>query len=290
MWLLLAAIGVGCEEGDQAAVPATQPSPRSEVRVASLVPAVTNMLLELGQRDLLVAVSNYDTDERVAGLPRVGDLLTMDWEQLAAARPTHMVVQMSREKTPPGAIERADRLGIELVHVKIERLNDIGATIQQLGQTLMPSAGGRATGATGSQWRTRFEAALADAAALAPEEKLAVLVALAPDLSFVAGRNNYLDDLLSLAGAQNVIPADMPPWPNLDRELLASLRPRRVVLIVPSATEAQLAEARRAVESLAKQWGLTWEDVTVISDPYAMVPGWSVIEVLKRMAQQPAAH
>ena len=70
------------------------------MRVASLVPAVTNMLLELDQGHMLVAVSNYDTDPRVQDLPRAGDLLTMDWEQIAAAHPTHIVVQIT--ETEPG--------------------------------------------------------------------------------------------------------------------------------------------------------------------------------------------
>ena len=68
-----------------------------------------------------------------------------------------------------------------------------------------------------------------------------------------------------------------------------ALRPARVVFILPNATEAQLAEARRAVASLRAQWGVEWESVSVLSDPYAMVPGWSVIDVARELVKGRAA-
>lgn len=261
---------------DSSAPPASPDAGPGAVRIASLVPAVTNMLLELQQRDKLVAVSTYDTDPRVEGLPRVGDLQNIDWEQIAAARPTHMIVQMSEEKTPPGAIQRARDLDVEIVHVRIEGLADIASTIDQLEKQL--AADGQ------PDWKGRFEQALATARAGGDAQTpVPTLVALAPDFSFVAGRNNYLDDILKGAGGINVVPEDMATYPNLDREKLISLRPARVALILPNATEAQLAEARRTLESLAPAWGLSWDDVILITDGYAMVPGWSVIDISRRL-------
>jgi hypothetical protein len=67
--------------------------------------------------------------------------------------------------------------------------------------------------------------------------------------------------------------------------MLLSLRPRKVALILPDATEAQIAEARRAVDSLGPHWGLSWDDVILITDPYAMVPGWSVVDVSRRLTE-----
>ncbi len=266
----------GCDkqEAESAPTPA-----EAEVRVASLVPAVTNMLLELGESEKLVAVSNYDTDPRVEGLPRAGDLLTIDWEQIAAARPTHMVVQTPAERTPPGAIERAEALGIEIVHVRITRLQDIFETLRQLELAL--------TGRDEDRWWSNKLRGELDGAVPfeAPSVPVPTLIALSADLGFVAGRRNYLDDLLHNAGGVNVVPEDLPDYPRLDREMLLSLRPQKLVLILPDATEPQLAEARAAVDSLSADWGRGWEDVIVITDPYAMVPGWSVIEVSRRLTE-----
>ena len=276
-WLLLQVAIIGC---DSEATPATGEHEARKVRVASLVPAVTNILVELDQTEKLVAVSNYDTDSRVQGLPRVGDLLTIDWEQLAAARPTHMLIQIPAEKTPAGALQRARELGIKPVHVKIERLQDIAATIDQLENEL---GGGQGA------WRARFERELAEAAGGRTGAAVPTLIGLSSDLSFVAGRKNYLDDLLELAGGENVAGLGMAPYPTLDPEQLMTLRPERIVIILPNATEAQLAEARHTVDSLRAQWGLGWESVTVLADPYAMVPGWSVIEIARALGRGSAA-
>src|SRR5512133_3272282 len=56
-------------------------------RVASLVPAATEMLVGMGAGDRLVAVSNYESSPVVKDLPRVGDYQSTDWETLARLRP-----------------------------------------------------------------------------------------------------------------------------------------------------------------------------------------------------------
>src|SRR4051794_26460524 len=60
------------------------PTTQSSIRIASLVPAVTDLLLGMNQRDKLVAISNWDPREpSLADLPRAGDYRTVDWEKLA---------------------------------------------------------------------------------------------------------------------------------------------------------------------------------------------------------------
>src|SRR5688572_12395907 len=265
----------GCD-GEPPA-PTTRPA-QETARVASLVPAVTNMLLELDQQGLLVAVSNYDTDPRVAALPRVGDLLTMDWEQIAGARPTHMIVQMSPEQTPAGAVERAKSLGVGIVHVKITRRDDVAATLHNL-------EGALAGEGTAKHWADEFEAGVKKASSSAPKTPVPTLLTLSPDFTFVAGRRNYLDDLLEQAGGVNVVPGTMADYPKLDQEALRSVRPARVAIILPDATDAQIAEARRTLESLKPAWGLEWEDVLLFTDAYAMVPGWSVIGLCRKLSE-----
>ena len=99
-------------------------------RVASLVPAATDMLLGMGAGEHLVAVSNYETSARVAKLPRVGDYQTTDWETLARLRPDAMIIQIAPDRLPPGLKQRADELHIALVNVKIDRLQDVFATME----------------------------------------------------------------------------------------------------------------------------------------------------------------
>ncbi len=283
--LLVLACLPGCRDDEDP--PATRPADGGRaVRVASLIPAVTNMLLELGEAEALVAVSNYDTDPRVESLPRVGDLLTIDWEQIAAAQPTHMIVQLSPEKIPPGARERAAEMDIQIVSVQLTTLDDIERALGTLQRELAPESA--------LSWSVRFRDALdanltgvlgdpPDPARLQVAE---TLIALSPDLEFVVGYENYLNDLLKGAGGSNVLPGRIQqPYPRLDREMLLSLRPTHLILILPDAAPAQVEEARRALENLEPAWGLAWEDVLLVTDPYAMAPGWSVVDLHRRMVE-----
>src|SRR5436305_12578688 len=56
-------------------------------KIASLSPAATDMLIGLGAKDHLVAVSNYESSPESKDLPRVGDYQTTEWETLSRLRP-----------------------------------------------------------------------------------------------------------------------------------------------------------------------------------------------------------
>ena len=112
-----------CDRGRPGVGPTTRPG---KAAVASLVPAATDLLLDMGARDRLVAVSNWDADRpEIAGLPKVGDYRTVDWEKLIELRPDVMVVQFRADKMPPGMEERAESAGIRLVNIRIVRLEDV---------------------------------------------------------------------------------------------------------------------------------------------------------------------
>src|SRR5687768_5191621 len=115
--------------------PATAPTTRPACKtVASLVPAATDMIIGMGAGERLVAVSNWDAERpEIAGLARVGDYRTVDWEKLATLRPDVMIVQWRPDKMPPGVAERAAELNIRLVNLRIVYLEEIFTALQTLG-------------------------------------------------------------------------------------------------------------------------------------------------------------
>src|SRR5205814_5566597 len=116
--------------------PATQ-APSSRITVASLVPAATDVILNMGAGDHLVAVSNWDPKlPELDRLPRVGDYRTVDWEKIAEVKPSTMIVQFAPGKMPAGLEDKARSMGIRLVNIKLNRLDDIFTTIDQLGEAV----------------------------------------------------------------------------------------------------------------------------------------------------------
>ncbi len=269
--VLAAFIGTACLAGcNEANPPASQSD--TTPRVASLSPAATDLLLGMGAGDRLVAASNYDADPRVADLPRVGDYQAFDWEQLADVQPTVIVVQVGANRLPPGAADKAKRLGARFVNAKIDRLADIRRVLGELATV----AGVDADAAV-----ERFDESLGAPAGANGRPR--VLVLLNTDLTFSAGRGNYIDDLIEHVGGQNALGNDFAAWPQLDRETLVSLAPAAVVLLLPGATDATIAEARANWRQLAGTALPPWEAVTVVTDDYAMVPGWRVVELAERL-------
>ena len=266
--VLAALIGIlavaGCGEERERPSAGTGPP-----RIASLSPAATDLLLGMNAGDRLVAVSNYDADPRVADLPRAGDYQTFDWEQLSAVAPDAIVVQVGVESLPAGAADKAGRLGATFVNAKIDRLANIRRVLGELATLADVDRDAALAG---------FDAALGPAQPIAGVPSR-VLVLLNTDLTFAAGRENYLDDLIEHVGGQNAVGDDFAAWPQLDREALVSLSPDAVVLILPGATDATVAEAEANWRQLPADRLPPWEEVTVVTDDYAMVPGWRVIEL-----------
>src|SRR5688500_6633915 len=139
-WCMVAiALGGGACDDDGAAPP--KPSPTSHITdqttVASLVPAATDLLLGMGAGDQLVAVSNWDADRaEIARLPRVGGYRSIDWEKLASIRPDVMSVHVVPEKMHAGVSSRAEEMVIELVNLKIGYLEEVLASLDQLGRAI----------------------------------------------------------------------------------------------------------------------------------------------------------
>ena len=245
--------------------------------VVSLSPAATDLLLAMGAADRLAGVSTYDSEPRVSTLPRVGDYENVDWERIATLAPKHMIVQMAADRVPTGFRERAARLGITVHVVQIDRLQDI---LNQCGE--IASAVGCAE--QGEKLRTSLgQRLLIVKASVAGKPRLRTLLVTNADGLGVAGRETYLDDLLTAAGGANVVTAR--GYVKLDREALLALSPDAIVRLAPSPTAAQREAMKAAWENLADLPAVKKGRVLTIQEPWALMPGAHVGELAARFAR-----
>lgn len=271
---LVILIAVGCDRARD--MPATRPAGR---RVASLSPAATDLILGMQARDALVAVSNHDVAQPlIAALPRAGDYQNTDWELLSRLRPQIMVVQLAEARMPPGLRQRAGRLGIELVNIRIERLEDIFSTLQVLGQALDRQ---QAAQVAVGRLRGQLQSVQASVAGRPPVK--ALIVCDTGTLS-IAGSGNFLDDLLRLAGGVNVAADFADPWPTIDVEKLWELAPPVVLQMVPQASAQQLKSAQEFWARLPKLPAVRDGRVYTFTDWYMLHPGYEVGLVARKLA------
>jgi len=255
------------------------PRDRKQPTIASLSPAATDILLGLGAADHLVAVSNYDpARDAVAGLPRVGDYRTQDWEKLAQIRPAKMVIQLHPDRTPVGLRDRAKGLGIELVNLQIDTLDDVLAAIPKLAGTAgEPDEGAAALKKLRDQLDTvRYRVAAAP--------KVRTLVVVDVGGRSVAGPNTFLDDILSIAGGENAAKDLGNSWPTVDREKIAQLRPQAVIHLLPGASPQELRQAEQFWAAMPDLPATRNRHVHYLSDPFGLLPGYHLGDLAEQFA------
>jgi iron complex transport system substrate-binding protein len=125
----------------------------------------------------------------------------------------------------------------------------------------------------------RFEAVRRRVAGLPP---VSALIVLGRDATGLAGPDTYLDDVLQIAGGTNAAAGLGKPWPTVDREMLLSLHPAAVLILLPGAKPQELAQARATWAQLPT---LAPGRVYTITDPYAQQPGWHLPDLAERFAQ-----
>jgi iron complex transport system substrate-binding protein len=272
---LAGALITGLHSGAAPLVPGTQP------RVASITPAGTDILVGIGAADHLVGISNFDPDlPQTLGKPRVGDYQSIDWERLAALRPQVLVVQYGEDRIPAGLDQRCAELGIRLVNLKIDTLDDVFTQTQMLAEVIDEPAKGRAAVARLRDQLQRVRARVAGLPAVS------TAIVTGPSGLDLAGPGEFLDDLLQIAGGRNVAERTDRRYPTIDRELLVDMAPAVVIQLLPGGdqTPQVVAHARQFWDSMTDLPAVKNHRVAILTDWYCQQPGLHVGDLAEQFA------
>ncbi len=274
------AIPAGCE---RAAGPHAAPSAKTAPTVVSLVPAATDLIAGMGAADHLVGISTWDSDRaETAGLPRIGDYRTIDWEKLILADPDVMIVQFAPTKIPAGLRDEADALDIQLVNVRINRLDDLFMTLDQLGDALSEQTKSAEAQRT---LRARLDA-VRNRIAGAPA--VATLITRAEPSHALAcvGGGNYLDELLTIAGGKNVLGGGENSYPTIDQERVLDLQPQVVLALLPGASPQVIEQTRSFWQNMPEVPAVRDGRVYILTEPFLLLPGLSAGHVAEIFADR----
>jgi iron complex transport system substrate-binding protein len=275
--LVSALLVAGCKKEQQAPTPPQSNAARPTV--ASMVPAATDLIIGMGAKDHLVAVSNFDReDEDRKGLPRVGDYERVDWEKVGQIWPDVFVIQVAQDQVKPGFSVQMDRLSAKVVNIKIDRLEDIAAAVKQIGEALKETEKAE-TFINGLKGRLD---AVSSKTASAP--KIKTLIFRDENAQLVIGPNNFLDDLLSIAGGQNAASGLGNAYPTIDAEMLKSLSPDAIFVLLPEASKQVLEKAHRTWENFPDVPAVKNKRVYILREWYVQQPGARVADLAELLA------
>ena len=264
---------------------ATNPQPPPNppgVRIASITPAGTTLLVAMGMADRIVGVSNYDDDrEGVSGRLRVGDYQNIDWEKLSECRANILLLQYAPDRLPDFIPQRCAQMGIRIVNLKLDTIDEICAAMTQLGDAIGDRAAGKSAAAS---LREKLEAVKMRVKGLPPVK---TLVVTSDSSGFaLAGPGEFLDEILRIAGGRNAAAALGEPYPQVDREMIVTLKPDVVIRLVPDGDrKPQVVEAGNQVwQTMADLPAVKNHRVYVITDWNCEMPGFGVGDLAGKMA------
>ncbi len=191
------------------------------LRIVSLAPSLTEILFAIGAGEQVVAVTRFDDfPPQVQALPKVGGFVDPDVEAVLAAHPTLVVAVHSS-----GAFRAQQAIAQRGVPVRLfaaESIDDLWAAMTELGQLT-----GRSTAAEKLTLRLQDDlASLAAQQSQRPPLRALVVVGYRPLI--VAGPGSFLDRLLALVNARNVVQRG-GTFPHIDWEAAAASRPDVVI-------------------------------------------------------------
>ncbi len=183
-----------------------------QIRIASLSPNLTEMVVALGAGQQLVGRSSAcDYPESVKSLPVVGSLGRPSPEALLLAR-ADIVVAESLRSPEDAATLRALNIRVELFPAA--RLDDYFRNLLRLGTLL-----GRAQEAQRAKEKFDSEPTGTDA------NNQGVLVVIASSPVITAGKNSFLTDIIHAAGGRNVAAGEDKDYFNCSMEEIAIWNP-----------------------------------------------------------------
>jgi iron complex transport system substrate-binding protein len=247
-------------------------------RVVSLAPGLTEIVFAIGRGSNLVGVTKFcDYPEAARNIEKIGGFLDVSMEALVVLAPDIVLAypeHAARMKSLPPRVR--------LVTVRHDRLPDLLGSIGEIGRAL-----------NGEKEARRLQRAIRDklrrvAQHVAGRRKVRTLCIAgrnADELKnmFIIGRNDFLSDLLEIAGGTNAYRGNVD-YPNISLESVIALDPEFILEI--SSHYEGIADERifalwRPLNMVA---AVARKQVRIIKDPFWLRPGPRVGRVAEELA------
>ncbi len=204
------------------------------VRIVSLSPAVTEVLLALGARADLVGVDRFSRDVPGLGdVPSLGALFSPDLERTIELGPTLVFGVAGQQQR--GFFDQLRARGVRVEELSPYTLDEVLASYERIG-TLV----GRAEEGARLRRSVRRELDQIRATVRGPPRSVAVIVERQP--LYVVGGGSFVSSLIEVAGGRNVFADLEAPYPVVSLEVLAERSP----LVIVDTSGADEREAARA--------------------------------------------
>ena len=251
-------------------------------RIVSTAPSITELLYALGLGDRVVGVDRFSRyPPESLRKAKIGDYVNPNLETIASLRPDLVII-------PTNPVKLAERLAV--LRLKVLELDQ--ESIAKLYESFRIV--GQATGATAqaakleSTVRGQLEAVRARAAPL-KKTRVMFVVGRTPnrlDGLIVVGQASYLNEIIALAGGENVFRDAVASYPEVSLEEVLARNPDLIVDMgdmsdTVGVTEEHKREVTSLWERLSSVAAVRQHRVHAVASDVYVVPGPRVVDAAK---------
>ena len=247
-------------------------------RVISTSPAITEILFAIGAGDRVVGVTDFcNYPEQACRLPSIGGPLNPSTETWITLKPDLIIIQEDSEVIQ----KNAKIFEIPSLTVSVNNLNNILNSIQIIADSLhMPQAGHQLA----IKIKTKIEDYRTHLKKIKPRQVL-MLLSDTNDPSrdlYAVGRDTFLNELLTIAGGENVLPDTMARYPKVSKEYIIAKSPEIIIEVGPKSNLSKEETLARK-----KTWGkfstlraVKDDKLYFIGADYILIPGPRLLNIL----------
>lgn len=244
-------------------------------KIVSLAPSHTEILFALGLGDKVVGVTSYcDYPKEALAVEKVGDFSGNNLEKIIELSPDLVIQYGSGDENENARLKEA---GINVIGFEPESIDEIIDTINRIGQ--ITGTADNAETLTDKMIKDKDEII----SKLKNTEKVKVFYEIWHDPLMAAGPGSFMDQLMALAGGENIASDAQDEYPQFDLEQLVERNPEVYL------TSADMPE--KTVESMIARPG--YENIEAMKTGRVYVldanivsrPGPRIIEALELVAK-----
>jgi iron complex transport system substrate-binding protein len=222
-------------------------------KIISLIPSNTEIVYELGNGEAIVGVTDFDNyPEEAMAKEKIGGM-EFNIEKMISLQPDLILAHESTADSAKAGLQQLKDAGIDVVVVNdAQSFEQVYESIQMIGNAI-----GEAEKAKElvDSMKNKFADLKKQAEAIEETKTVFVEVSPAPEV-YTAGKNTFIDEMLSLIGAENAA-GDMEGWAKVDSEAIVARNPDVVVTTYGYYSE-------KPVEQVLARQG--WENVKAVKD------------------------
>ncbi|MFW5450169.1 MAG: ABC transporter substrate-binding protein [Methylophagaceae bacterium] len=254
-------------------------------KIISLAPSITETIFALGLGNKVIAVTDYcDFPSQVLNLPKVGGFINPNLEAIVALQPDLVILLANQQQT----IDQLQQLNIPVLSVYTTTLADIKQTIDSIGQRTQHQQQSQQLLTTINQKIMWIEQQVSGLT------RPRVMITMGHSIGsehmknvFIAGQNDFYNDLITLAGGNNAYQDSQINVPSLSIEGILQLNPQVIIDIFPEANDhhANLNQVLKQWHALKYIDAVQYNRIHIIEQDYATTPGPRVFLLLEQFAR-----